>query len=95
MSDKETQGAATEFEETSVATGTLSVGMLSMAMTEAMGLAMHNAVSAQQNAQILNAAAVSATCTRILTATRTKNTRTEHSPAKPAPAKQVNTPEKV
>lgn len=43
-----------------------SLEMLNVVMSKSLGIAMHNAVNAQQHAQVLNAAATTSTCARIL-----------------------------
>ncbi|MEM7244841.1 MAG: RebB family R body protein [Acidobacteriota bacterium] len=43
-----------------------SMGMLDAVMAETLGMAMHNAVNAQQNMQMVSSAAVTATCSHML-----------------------------
>ncbi len=43
-----------------------SLEMLNLVMTETLGMSMHNAVTAQQNAQMLNTAIITSTCSKIL-----------------------------
>ena len=43
-----------------------SVAMLNNVMAETIGMSMHNAVTAQHNAQMLNSATTTTTCARIL-----------------------------
>lgn len=49
-----------------------SLEMLSLSMTQTISLLMQNAVTAQQNAQITNAAVIASTCKRILDASKQK-----------------------
>jgi hypothetical protein len=49
-----------------------SLAMLELVMAETIGLAMHNAVAAQQNAQLLNTAIVSEAVNRILSVNKQK-----------------------
>lgn len=46
--------------------------MIDAVMAQTVGMAMHNAVTAQQNAQMVANSAVAATCTRILRTRRKK-----------------------
>ena len=46
----------------------LTQGLLDAVMAQTLGLAMHNAVTAQQNAQTASTAAVTATCARLVQA---------------------------
>lgn len=46
-----------------------SMAMLNNVMTETIGMSMHNAVSNQHNAQLVNTAAATSACARILAAT--------------------------
>jgi len=57
-------------------------GMLDTIMAETVGMMMHNAVSAQQNAQMVGNAAVTATCAKML---QVQTTVTSKSPPKPPP----------
>ena len=66
MSEKEPQQLAAKLIKVLDTAGSTSVDMLNILMAETIGMAMQNAVSAQQNAQIVNSAIVSATCSRIL-----------------------------
>lgn len=68
MANPKSRESSTASSDTENSTNTPSTDMLDMVMSQALGLAMHNAVNAQQNAQILNSAIVAATCTRILSA---------------------------
>jgi hypothetical protein len=43
-----------------------SMAMLNNVMAETIGMSMHNAVTAQHNAQMLNSATTTSTCARIL-----------------------------
>ncbi len=43
-----------------------SIAMLNSVMAETIGMSMHNAVSTQHNAQMLNSAATTSTCAKIL-----------------------------
>ncbi|MEL7005672.1 MAG: RebB family R body protein [Bacteroidota bacterium] len=43
-----------------------SLAMVNTVMAETLGMSMHNAVTAQQNAQMVNTAATTTTCARIL-----------------------------
>jgi len=47
-------------------TDSQSIAMLNNVMAETIGMAMHNAVTAQHNAQMLNSATTTSTCARIL-----------------------------
>lgn len=44
-----------------------AMAILNNVMAETIGMSMHNAVSTQHNAQMLNSAATTSTCARILT----------------------------
>lgn len=68
MANPKPPESSTASADTDKDTNAPSTDMLDMVMAQALGLAMHNAVNAQQNAQILNSAIVAATCTRILSA---------------------------
>ena len=57
-----------------------SMALLNTVMTETIGMSMHNAVSAQQNAQQINNAATTSACARILAAGGAQRAN-----AKPAP----------
>ena len=46
--------------------GSQSLAILNNVMSETIGMSMHNAVTAQQNAQMLNSATTTSTCARIL-----------------------------
>lgn len=48
-----------------------SMALLDMVMAETLGMSMHNAVTAQRNAQMLTAAAVTSTCARLIAGTNT------------------------
>jgi flagellar motor protein MotB len=71
MAKTEPQEQSTTAQDVDTATTTTSKDMLDLVMAQTLGLAMQNAVTAQQNAQILNSAIVAATCTRILSARNT------------------------
>lgn len=43
-----------------------SMGIIDAVMAETLGMAMHNAVSAQQNSQMVGAAAVTSACAKML-----------------------------
>lgn len=60
------EDATNQNEEAPQYSPTDTAEMLDLVLTEAMGMAMHNAVSAQQNAQIMSSALISAACKRIL-----------------------------
>lgn len=72
MSETEPQNSSGMPQDPETVTGSSTSAMLGAVLTHAIGLAMHNAVTTQQNAQIANAAAVSATCARILSVNRSK-----------------------
>ncbi len=59
-----------------------SVAMLNNVMAETIGMSMHNAVTAQHNAQMLNSATTTSTCARILSVMGAKPVP----PPPPAPA---------
>jgi len=46
--------------------GSQSLAILNNVMAETIGISMHNAVTAQHNAQMLNSATTTSTCARIL-----------------------------
>lgn len=63
MNDKQTNEA---LNEQGKEVHSHSLEMLNVVMSKSLGIAMHNAVNAQQHAQVLNAAATTSTCARIL-----------------------------
>lgn len=67
-----------------------SFGLLDAVMSETLGMAMHNAVRAQSNMQMVNAAAVVASCARILSAVPGADTPLPPSPP-PAPGPDAPT----
>lgn len=48
--------------------GSQSMAMLNNVMAETLGMSMHNAITTQHNAQLVNTAATTSTCARILSA---------------------------
>ncbi len=61
-----------------------TLSMLNTVMAETLGMGMHNAISAQQNSQMVSAAASTSTCARLL-AVQPRNAPPPPPPAPPAP----------
>jgi hypothetical protein len=66
--------------------GAQSFAILNNVMAETIGMSMHNAVTAQQNAQMLNSATTTSTCARILASMGVQP------PPPPAPTPPAPTP---
>jgi len=66
MSENKTLDTVIDLNELINGDKNIAEMMLRVVTAESLGMAMHNAVSAQHNAQILNAAIVAATCNKIL-----------------------------
>ncbi len=79
MPEKEPQKQATDTTEGAQNISSTTNEMLDLALVQSLGLTMQNAVTAQQNAQTLNAAIVSATVARILS-TKKKHTSEQTAP---------------
>lgn len=61
------------------------MAIVSTVMAETLGMSMHNAVTAQHNAQLVNAAATTSTCARILSTAGAEPTPIPGPPGPPGP----------